>query len=466
MGSGKKKVRVDLRKNRAKPPRGNDITRAYAEDAAAAGDAASGERVRAKGDLSRKRTLTVDAAADGMPSADAACVRGRVLRVHGLASVVEADDGRVFRCAVRRLLKSLSTDERSVVTTGDVVWLRPSGVGSGQWAVGSQDTEPGGASSSLPTAHCPPPTPSEGWIERVEPRRGVLTRASRRREHVLVANVDQLAIVISLVQPDLKPHLIDRYLAAAQKGGLAPVLLLNKADLADPVELQPLVGFYSQLGIPTILTSAATGLGVNRLRQLLRDRATVFSGQSGVGKSSLLNSVQSGLALKVKSVSEVNEKGRHTTTYSQLIRLDAGGWVVDTPGVRTLALWDTIPEEVEGYFPEFRPYVPLCAFPDCSHTHETGCAVKAAVGRRPNSPPPRAQAPSPPQTSIDSPAPEPTVTSGPPPTRTTRPSARLRATRAPRGPRPTGATGRNPGAFSSPRGPNDFPSRRGAGMIR
>ncbi|QDU24332.1 ribosome small subunit-dependent GTPase A [Urbifossiella limnaea] len=397
MGSGKKKVRVDLRKNRAKPPRENDITRAFKADAAATGDAAGGERVRAKGDLSRKRTLTVDTAADGMPAADAACVRGRVLRVHGLASVVEADDGRVFRCAVRRLLKSLSVDERSVVTTGDVVWFRPV-VSNSEVEIGgapraaaaepltadvgeeapSPDADPGAA--QIPTSKFQP-TP-EGMIERVEPRRGVLTRASRRREHVLVANVDQLAIVISLVLPDLKPHLIDRYLAAAQKGGLAPVLLLNKADLADPVALQPLVGFYSQLGIPTILTSAATGLGVGRLRELLRGRATVFSGQSGVGKSSLLNSVQPGLALKVKSVSEVNEKGRHTTTYAQLIRLDAGGWVVDTPGVRTLALWDTSPEEVEGYFPEFRPFVPGCAFPDCTHTHETGCAVKAAVARR------------------------------------------------------------------------------------
>ncbi|MFO0799798.1 MAG: ribosome small subunit-dependent GTPase A [Gemmataceae bacterium] len=382
MGSGKKKVRVDLRKNRAKPPRENDITRAFKADAAATGDAAGGERVRAKGDLSRKRTLVVDDAADVMPAADAACVRGRVLRVHGLASVVEADDGRVFRCAVRRLLKSISTDERSVVTTGDVVWFRPAaGVATGQGTVARDNTAPEGDPSSLATDHSPLTT-AEGVIERVEPRRGVLTRASRRREHVLVANVDQLAIVISLVQPDLKPHLIDRYLAAAQKGGLAPVLLLNKADLADPVALQPLVGFYSQLGIPTVLTSAATGLGVNRLRELLRGRATVFSGQSGVGKSSLLNSVQPGLALKVKSVSEVNEKGRHTTTYSQLIRLDAGGWVVDTPGVRTLALWDTSPEEVEGYFPEFRPFVPGCAFPDCTHTHETGCAVKAAVARR------------------------------------------------------------------------------------
>ena len=223
---------------------------------------------------------------------------------------------------------------------------------------------------------------AEGFIERVEPRHGVLTRASRRREHVLVANVDQLVIVISLVEPDLKPHLIDRYLAAAQQGGLKPILCLNKADLTDPVALQPLVGAYAQLGVPTMLTSATTGRGIDRLRELLKDRATVFSGQSGVGKSSLLNAVQPGLGLAVKTVSEVTQKGRHTTTYASLIKLNFGGWVVDTPGVRQLALWDVIPEEVEGYFGEFRPYVTLCQFPDCTHTHETGCGVKAGIARR------------------------------------------------------------------------------------
>ena len=225
-------------------------------------------------------------------------------------------------------------------------------------------------------------TNDEGVIERVEPRRGVLSRASRRREQVLVANVDQLVIVMSLVAPDLKPHLIDRYIAAAQHGDLAPVVCLNKADLADPVLLQPLIGAYSQLGIPTVLTSAATGSGVNRLRELLRGRATVFSGQSGVGKSSLLNALQPGLALRVKSVSEANQKGRHATTAAELIRLDFGGWVVDTPGVRQLQLYDLRQGEVEGYFREFRPYVALCRFPDCTHTHEAGCAVRGAVARR------------------------------------------------------------------------------------
>ena len=354
--SKKKKTRVEMRKNRAKPPRENDLTRGFKGGDDAVENAQSGERVRAKGDLSRYRTVVEGS--EKLSAADAGLIRGRVLRVHGLQSVVEADDGRTYRCAVRRLLKTMATDERNAVATGDVVWFRPADVS-------------GGAAEE-----------QEGLIERVEPRHGVLTRESRRREHVLVANVDQVAIVISLVQPDLKPHLIDRYLAAATKGGLRPILCLNKADLADLPSLQPLLGSYAQLGITTILTSARSGLGVDALRQLLRDRATVFSGQSGVGKSSLLNAVEPGLGLAVKTVSEVNQKGRHTTTYAQLIRLPSGGWVVDTPGVRTLALWDVIPEEVEGFFPEFHPFVPRCRFPNCTHTHEVGCAIKDAVARK------------------------------------------------------------------------------------
>lgn len=364
----KKLTRVELRKNRTKPPRENDLTRAFHDDADRTADASSGERVRAKGDVSRHRTIAADTDA-GMPAVDeTACLPGRVLRVHGLYSYVELEDSRIVRCAVRRLLKSLATDERNIVTTGDRVWIRLAG---GNAAPSTKETPEPSESA----------TPAEGMIERVEPRHGVLTRASRRREHVLVSNVDQLVIVVSLVNPDLKPHLIDRYIAAAAKGELAPVVCLNKADLADPVELQPLVGAYSQLGIPTILTSAVTGLGIDRLRHRLRGRATVFSGQSGVGKSSLLNAVQPGLELRVKEVSDVNNKGKHTTTTAELIRLETGGWVVDTPGVRQLQLWDTRPEEVEGYFRDFRPFVPHCGFPDCTHTHERNCAVKDALAR-------------------------------------------------------------------------------------
>lgn len=353
----KKKVRVELRKNRTKPPRERDWTRGFQDHGYQDEATSAEERVRAKGDLSRYRTIIQEGESgenpvENMPSADTnSCRKGRVVRVHGLQSVVEAEDGTTFRCSVRRLLKSIATDERSIVTTGDVVWFRDAG-------------------------------PGEGMIERVDPRHGVLTRASRRREHVLVANVDQLIIVMSLVEPDLKPHLIDRYLAIAQKGDLAPILCLNKADLVERDNLQSLIGFYSQLDIPTLLTSAKSGEGVDRLRELLKDRATVFSGQSGVGKSSLLNAIQPDLALKVRTVSDSTQKGRHTTTTAELIRLDFGGWVVDTPGVRQLQPWDTIPAEVEGFFPEFRPFVALCAFPDCTHTHEGNCAVKRAVDRR------------------------------------------------------------------------------------
>ena len=281
-----------------------------------------------------------------------------MLRVHGLYSYVQLADGRVVRCTVLRVLKTMLTDERSIVTTGDRVLVRP---------------------DARPAADGREP---EGVIERVEPRHGVLTRASRRREHVLVANVDQLVIVMSLVEPGLKPHLIDRYIASAHKGGLSPVLCLNKADLTDAVGMQPLIGAYSQLGVPTVLTSALTGRGIGRLRDLLRNRATVFSGQSGVGKSSLLNAVQPGLTLRVSAVSDVNQKGKHTTTAAELIALASGGWVVDTPGIRQLQLWDTRPEEVEGFFPDLRPFVALCAYPDCTHTHEDRCAVKAAVAKR------------------------------------------------------------------------------------
>ena len=349
-----KKKRVDFRKNLSKPPRVNDLTSGFREHGFEEEAPKSGERVRSKGDQSRKRTISVDETGLGsMPAVDLVnCVPGRIIRCHGLDNIVRLDDGRQLRCKVRRLLKSLSIDERSIVTTGDRVWVRPT-------------------------------LNDEGFIERVEPRHGLLTRASRGREHILVANVDQVAIVIALAEPELKPHLIDRYLASAEQGKIKPILCLNKVDLVDPAEHQPLVGYCSQLGVPTILTSATTGQGIDRLRRLLRGRQSVFSGQSGVGKSSLLNAVQPGLGLAVRTVSDVNQKGRHTTTSTQLIELtEIGGWVVDTPGIRTFDLWDIDPGQVEGLFAEFRPFVALCGFPDCTHTHELRCAVKQAVEER------------------------------------------------------------------------------------
>lgn len=362
----KKKVRVDLRKNRNSPPRDGDWTKKL--DDADAEDASRGaERIRARGELSRRRTIIQEeTSSEGaqpaeMPAVEAGeCHSGRVLRVYRDACIVQADeDGKEVRCVIRWLLRSLTTSERNIVTTGDRVWFRKE-----QQLSGDTEGTPGGV------------------IERVEPRRGVLTRASRGREHVLVANVDQVVFVVSLVEPELKPHLIDRFLASALKGDIKGLLCLNKGDLVDPVDYQPLVGFYNQLGVPTLLTSARTGLGVEELRGWLRDRQTVISGQSGVGKSSLLNAIEPELGLRVREVSQATQKGMHTTTTADLIRLSFGGWVVDTPGIRQFTLFDTLAEEVEGYFVEFHPFVSLCGFPDCTHTHEERCAVKRAVYRR------------------------------------------------------------------------------------
>jgi ribosome biogenesis GTPase len=180
----KKKVRVEMRKNRSKPPRPQQWTRGYQEHGFAEDATVQDERIRAKGDLSRRRTVIQDespAEASSMPAVDETAARpGRVLRVHGLYSVVETEDGRQFRCVVRRVLRTLATDERNIVTTGDRVWFLPAGP-----VVKAEVVEGGTDAATV-----------EGVIERVEPRHGILTRASRGREHVQVANVDQVVFVL------------------------------------------------------------------------------------------------------------------------------------------------------------------------------------------------------------------------------------------------------------------------------
>ncbi len=354
MAGKKRKMRTDFRKNRTVRTRDKRTVRDLTEEDAAAHDAPQTERISGKGQLARRRTVAGEIVEDDsgtvvLPDVDTStCRLGKVLRGQGLVSIVRDDDGVEWRCATRRLLKTLSTGQRHVVAVGDVVWFRPEGTG-------------------------------EGIIERVEPRCGVLSRTSRGRQHVLVANVDQIVMVTSAAEPRLKPNLVDRVLVMAEKADIRPVVCVNKVDLVDPADLMPLVGVYSQLGYEVILTSAATGTGVDRLRDVLAGSESVVTGQSGVGKSSLLNAVETGLELRVQTVSAESQKGRHTTTTAVLIPLAIGGYVVDTPGIRQFELWDVIPEEVGGFFRELRPYVSSCRFPDCTHTHEDDCAVKDAV---------------------------------------------------------------------------------------
>jgi len=358
----KHKIRADFRKNRNVRVRRTDWTRTFDRDdrEGVQEDAPPQvERVSGKGDLTRKRTVCASEVDTDQQTDlpvhlhvdEAVCRRGRVLAVRGLVSAVRGEDGVLYQCATRRLLKTLSTDLRHVVAVGDRVQFRPA-EGAG---------------------------PKEGLIESVEPRHGSICRASRGRRQIIVTNVDLLAIISSAAEPPLKPNLIDRLLVAAEKGGVRPLVCINKIDLVEPAALQPLVGVYSQMGYPVLLLSAKTGFGVDRFRRALAGRESVLAGQSGVGKSSLLNAVDPSLHLRVSPISPDTEKGRHTTSTAQLLPLACGGYVVDTPGMRQFELWDVIAEEVAGFFRDLRPYVNLCRFPDCTHTHEDDCAVKDAV---------------------------------------------------------------------------------------
>jgi ribosome biogenesis GTPase len=185
-----------------------------------------------------------------------------------------------------------------------------------------------------------------------------------------------------LAEPDLKRNLIDRYLVSAGMGELQPVICLNKVDLVTPQAAAPLVGLYAQLGYPIVLTSSTSGFGADNLSQLLKGRETVIVGQSGVGKSSLINLLEPTHRLRIGHVSESTQKGRHTTTSAQLLTLSGGGTVIDTPGVRQFDLWQIQSGDVEKYFREFRPFTAHCRFPGCLHLDEQECAVRSAVADR------------------------------------------------------------------------------------
>ncbi|MEE9602887.1 MAG: ribosome small subunit-dependent GTPase A [Thermoguttaceae bacterium] len=359
MSKKKKKIRARFRKNRSVRARKTDWTRQFDDHGFEEEDPLHGERISGKGELTRKRTVVgVEVDNGGEPGLgvrlevdEKLCIPGRVLGVLGLVSMVEAEDGTIHQCATRRLLKTLSTQQRHIVAAGDHVLFRP-----------IENTNP-----------------KEGVIERVEPRRGSICRTSRGRQQIIVANVDQLLIITSAAEPRLKPNLVDRLLVTAEKGGVRPVVCINKIDLVDPIDLQPLVGVFAQLGYQVLRMSAKTGFGVERLRRVLAGQESVVAGQSGVGKSSLLNAIDPTLRLRVREVSTDNQKGRHTTATARLLPLSCGGYVVDTPGIRQFQLWDVIPEEVAGFYRDVRPYVSICRFPDCTHTHEDNCAVKDAV---------------------------------------------------------------------------------------
>ena len=223
-----------------------------------------------------------------------------------------------------------------------------------------------------------------GAVREILPRRTTLSRPdphNPRLERILAVNVDVVVNVVSVSSPPLRAGLIDRYLVAIRRGGAEPLICVNKIDLLqDPRELDALQ-VYREVGVPVVLCSAATGVGISELITALAGLTCVFSGQSGVGKSSVLNAVCPSLALATKTVSAAHNKGQHTTTSSSLHILANGTTVIDTPGIRQFGLWEISAEQLSAYFHEFELFSSGCTFANCTHTHEPGCGVKEALLR-------------------------------------------------------------------------------------
>ena len=277
---------------------------------------------------------------------------GLVLRVSGWEILVAGDDGVEHLCQVRGKVKAGPRRSGAQIVAGDGV----------DW----QPTEAG-----------------RGIIEAICPRQNLLSRTAsgnRPLEQVMAANVDRFFIVVAARQPALRPGFVDRALVMAASGGVTGVVVcVNKIDLDGDNERRPVVSLYRDLGYEVIETSAATGAGMDGLVERFHEGLSVLIGPSGAGKSSILNAVEPGLAIRTQELMRHHDRGRHTTTSSSLHKLRGGGYVADTPGIKQLQPWGIPAEELVGFFPEMASRTGDCQFRDCSHLHEPGCLIRAAV---------------------------------------------------------------------------------------
>ncbi|XBS70390.1 small ribosomal subunit biogenesis GTPase RsgA [Acerihabitans sp. KWT182] len=274
---------------------------------------------------------------------------GIVISRFGMHADVESADGTLHRCNIRRTLTSLVTGDRVVWRPGTEVLAGISGI-----------------------------------VEAVHPRASVLTRPDfYDGVKPIAANMDQIAIV-SAILPELSLNIIDRYLVACETVEIEPLIVLNKIDLLDTAERQwvdDAMAVYSHIGYRVIMVSSQTLEGMDALTAALTDRISIFAGQSGVGKSSLLNALlpDETSAIVVNSVSDNSGLGQHTTTAARMYHFKHGGRLIDSPGVREFGLWHLEPDQVTRGFIEFREYLGGCKFRDCRHNTDPGCAIRAAV---------------------------------------------------------------------------------------
>ena len=223
------------------------------------------------------------------------------------------------------------------------------------------------------------------FIREIEDRRNYIVRKSpnlSKQSHIIAANVDQAVLIVTVCHPVTSTTFIDRFLASAEAYRVPVVLVFNKTDLLDEDDLRlqgMMVDLYEGIGYTCLQASAQTGMGIDTLKELIRDKVSVFSGNSGVGKSTLLNKLIPGLQLRTAEISEAHDTGTHTTTFSEMLRLPEGGWAIDTPGIKGFGSFDMQPQEICGYFREIFHFSKDCRFGNCTHTHEPGCAVLKAL---------------------------------------------------------------------------------------
>ena len=282
-----------------------------------------------------------------------AILSGVVTRSTGSWYDMTADDGSTLRCRIRGRLRL-----RGVRTTNPV-------------AVGDRVTVETDASG-------------EAAITAVEPRRNyIIRRASNlsRESHIIAANVDLALLVVTLFSPETSMEFIDRFLVTCEAYGVPVKIVLNKADLllSRPGAAGAFREIYEGAGYEVIEASSVDGTGVGELRALLPGRTTLLSGNSGVGKSTLVSLLEPGLDIRTGEISEAHLKGRHTTTFATMYELSCGGRIIDTPGVKGFGLIEIADGELSHYFPELMSRAPGCRFYNCTHTHEPGCAVLRAV---------------------------------------------------------------------------------------
>ena len=277
-------------------------------------------------------------------------MKGLVIKNTGSWYGVLTDDGQLLECKVKGNFRIKGIRSTNPVAVGDRVT-----VGEGN------------------------------WIVAIEDRRNYIIRKSinlSKQSHILAANVDQALLVVTVVNPQTSTTFIDRFLASAEAYRVPVILVFNKTDLLDD-DLrryqEALVHLYQTIGYTCLQISATTGSGIDDIRSLLEGKITLLSGNSGVGKSTLINRLVPDANLRTGEISDAHNTGQHTTTFSEMIPLESNGWVIDTPGIKGFGTFDMEPEELTSYFKEIFRFSKDCRFSNCTHTHEPGCAVLKAL---------------------------------------------------------------------------------------